>query len=77
MTFLETQLIYPVFLDFLFISHIHDHLYKLTQHINALHFSLKAVLCGHMISYSGKSAVQFLIGLLLMLQAAHQSSAYP
>ena len=74
----ETELFYFIFPDlFLVLVHSHYHLHQLPQHIDAVDFSPEIVVGSHIISDSRKFAVQILIGILLIFQAAHKPAAYP
>ena len=73
---LELQLINLIVADLLFVLvHDHDHLHGLTKDIDTVYLTLQAIVCGHIIAYIRKFTIQVLIGLFLIFQTAHQSSA--
>ena len=72
----EFQFAYREFLNFFLITNFYYYLYKLAEYIYTLYIALDSVWSSYRISDSRKSAIQLLIGLLLILQTAHQSSAY-
>ena len=73
----ELKFLHRILPDLLFVAlDGHDYLHLLTQHIDTLYLALQAVGSGHIVPKSRQMAVQLLVGLLLMLQAAHQSAAY-
>ena len=72
---LEVKLSYLIFMYLFFVAVLHNDFHQLTQYIHTLHYTLAAVLRGHKIPDIGQSAVQLLIGLLLVFQTAHQTAA--
>ena len=71
------QLCHTVFHDLLIIIIIrHIDLYSLTEHIYGCNISRYAIIGGNAIPHIGELGIQIFIGVLLMLQAAHQTSAH-
>ena len=66
-----------IFPEFFFIVHLYQNLHQLAEHIDAktpLPSDRPSV--DHAVADTRKSAVEILVGLFLILQAAHQSSAH-
>ena len=54
---------------------IHDHFYQLTKYIDTLYLTLDTFRCHYLISDIRQLFVQVLVCLLLIFQAAHQTTA--
>ena len=54
---LELKLVYPVFPDFFFVVHLHQHFHCLAQHVDAVYFPFQAVVSGYVVPGIGKAAV--------------------
>ena len=63
-------------MQLLFIIHIAENTDSLAQHADALHLADKTVCAADLVPDSREVPVQILIGLLLVLEAAHQPSAH-
>ena len=64
-----------VFVIFFFIIDLHEDAHCLAKDVDALHLAAQAVVAAHFVSHFGKIAVEFLVGIGLVLEAAHQSAA--
>ena len=72
MASLELNILGLVFLNLLVSVDINYYLDKLSQYVDTLNLTLESVRCRYIITNTRKPAVEVLIGLLLMLKAAHE-----
>ena len=64
-----------IFVVFFFVIDFHKDAHGLAEDVDALHQAAQAVVAAHFISHLGKIAVEFLVGVGLILEAAHEPAA--
>ena len=60
---------------FFLVVHFYEDADCLAEHIDTLHLAAEAVAALHLVADLGKGAVQFLVGVRLILETAHQTAA--